>query len=130
MFARPKNSPWGQVDYCDVLCPGVFLVYTPDHGGTMVAKAIEEFLSPAARKQGQRQNGFLCYEANTAEAIVFRELLDKRLWDIPDRIKNRTAFEENINKTLREYHPEYWRSREQGRENALATKAAPSHDER
>ena len=113
MFAEPKNSPWGQVDYCDTLCPGVFLVYTPDHGGTMVAKAIEEFLSPAARKQGQRQNGFLCYEGNTAEAIVFRELLDKRLWDIPDRIKNRTAFEENI-ASLAGALPGILRSREQG----------------
>ena len=130
MFTSPKNSPWGEVDYCDVLCPGVFLVCTPSHGGTMVAKDIEAFLSPAARKQGQRQNGFLCYEEDSAEAIVFRELLDKKLWDIPDRIRDRAAFEESIDKTLREYHPEYWRSRENGRVHVPPVVTAPAREER
>jgi len=96
----------------------------------MVARDIEAFLSPAARKHGQRQNGFLCYEEDTKEAIVFRELLDKRLWDIPDRVKDRTAFEESINKTLREYHPDYWRSRENGRVHVPPVVPAPAHDER
>ena len=93
MFREPKNSPWGIVDFCDVLCPGVYLVFTPSHGGTMIAKEIESFLSPAARKYGQRKNGFLCYEENTEEMIVLRELLDKKLWEIPDRVQDKTAFE-------------------------------------
>jgi len=130
MFRQPNNSPWGEVDYCDTLCPGVYLVYTPEHGGIMVAREIQEFLSPAARKHGQRKNGFLCYEEDTEEAIVLRELLDKKLWDIPDRIKDREAFEENINNTLRKYHPEYWRSRENGRVNTPPVKSRPPHDNR
>ena len=130
MFSRPTNSPWGEVDYCDDLCPGVFLVFTAGHGGVMVVNEMKEFLSPAARKCGQRQNGFLCYEEDSAEAIVFRELLDKKLWDIPDRIKDRVAFEESIDNTLREYHPEYWRSRENGRVNAPPVRLMPSYEER
>lgn len=130
MFAPPKNSPWGEVDYCDTLSPGVFLVSTSSHGGVMVAKEMEDFLSPAARKCGQRQNGFICFEEDCDEAVVFRELLDKKLWDIPDRIKDRAAFEESIDKTLRDYHPDYWRSREKGRVNAPPLKTAPVHDER
>ena len=130
LFVPPKDSPWGEVDYYDNLCPGVFLVSTAGHGGAMVAKDMEMILSPAARKLGQRKNGFLCYEEDTEEAIVLRELLDKKLWEIPDRIQDRAKFEESINKTLREYHPEYWRSREQGRVQAIHTKTAPAHDAR
>jgi len=134
MFTQPQTSLWGQIDHCEVLCPGVFLVSTPSHGGIMVAKGIEEVLSPAARRCGQRKGGFLCFEEDTAEAVVLRELLDKRLWDIPDRIKDKPAFEESINNTLREYHPEYWRSRMRGRENVPpakdAAKTAPVHENR
>jgi hypothetical protein len=123
-FAPPKNSPWGEVDYCDALCPGVFLVSAASHGGAMVAKDMANVLSPAARKCGLRQNGFLCFEEDCDEAIVLRELLDKKLWDIPDRIKDRAAFEESIDRSLKEYHPDYWRSREHGREAAAL--AAPA----
>ncbi len=131
LFAHPKASPWGEVDYSETLCPGVFLVTTAGHGGVMVAKDMEVALSPAARKCGERQNGFLCFEEDTAEAIVFRELLDKKLWDIPDRIKDRAAFEAGIDQSLQRYHPDYWRSREKGRiQHAPPAKPAPAHDER
>ena len=36
MFHGPKSSPWGEVQNCETLCPGVFLVSTASHGGTMV----------------------------------------------------------------------------------------------
>lgn len=130
MFSQPSSSPWGEIDYCDELYPGVFLVSTPSHGGVMVARDMEEILSPAARKQGERQNGFICFEEDSAEGVVFRELLDKKLWDIPDRIKDKAAFEESINKSLREYHPDYWRSREQGRTTAPHVLTVPTHEER
>jgi len=48
VFAQPNDSPWGSVDFCDELCPGVFLVYTPEHGGTMIARDIEEFIRKMA----------------------------------------------------------------------------------
>ena len=131
LLSPPKDSPWGEVDYCDTLCPGVFLVATPGHGGVMVAREMEEILSPAARRQGQRKNGFLCYEEDSAEKIVFRELLDKKLWDIPERINDRAAFVESIDNTLREYHPDYWRSRENGRMAAppVTEKKQPARDD-
>ena len=114
LLAQPKNSPWGEIQHCDPLCTGVFMVDTASHGGTMVSKDMEAVLSPAARKYGIRQNGYLCFEEDTAENIVFRELLDKKLWTIPDRIKDKAAYEENINKSLREYHPDYWKARQRG----------------
>lgn len=118
MYREPTFSPWGEVQTCDALCPGVFLVSTASHGGTLVSKEVTAMLSPTARKCGFRQDGYLCFEEDSQEAVVLRELLDKKLWSIPERIKDKAAFEENINKSLREYNPDYWRARSSGREVA------------
>ena len=127
MFNNPENSPWGKVQTCDVLCPGVFLVSTASHGGTLVSKEISAMLSPAARKCGFRQGGYLCFEEDSQESVVLRELLDKKLWSVPDRIKDKAAFEENINKSIREYNPDYWRARQAGLEKAPVRQTDPAH---
>ena len=49
MYQEPEKSPWGKVQTCDLLCPGVFLVSTASHGGTMVSKEVAAFLSPACQ---------------------------------------------------------------------------------
>ena len=127
MFSPPKNTPWGEVQTCDKLCTGVFMVSTASHGGTMVARDVTAILSPAAKKCGMKYGGFLCYEEDTEENIVLRELLDKKLWAVPDRVKDKAAFEESINAGLREYHPDYWRARRGGREKEAARPAVPTH---
>lgn len=119
MYQKPEQSPWGKVQTCDALCPGVFLVSTASHGGTMVSKDMAAAFSPAARKCGFQQGGYLCFEEDSQESVALRELLDKKLWAIPERIKDKAAFEENINKAVREYHPDYWRARQAGLEKAL-----------
>ena len=118
MYNAPTFSPWGEVQTRDILCPGVFLVSTASHGGIMVASEMSAALSPAARKCGFKMGGYLCFEEDCQEDVVVRELLDKKLWSIPSRIKDTAAFEENINKSLRKYNPDYWRARAQGREAA------------
>ena len=125
MFHNPENSPWGKVQTCDVLCPGVFLVSTASHGGTLVSKEVSALLSHAAQKCGFKQGGYLCFEEDCQESVVLRELLDKKLWSIPDRIKDKAAFEENINKSIREYNPDYWRARQAGLEKAPARQSVP-----
>ena len=105
IFQSPRLSPWGDIQTSDTLCPGVFMVSTASHGGTMVALDMAAILSPAARKCGLRMGDYLCFEEDCDENIVLRELLDKKLWQIPDRIRDRAAFEENINRALREHHP-------------------------
>ena len=52
MYQEPNKSPWGAVQTCDTLCPGVFLVSTASHGGTMVSNDVAAFLSPAANPAG------------------------------------------------------------------------------
>ena len=118
IFTTPKTSPWGGVQTCDMLCPGVFLVSTASHGGTMVAQELAAALSPAACKCGFKQGGFLCFEEDCQEDVVLRELLDKKLWSIPDRVHDKAAFEENINKSVRENNPDYWRARQEGLEKS------------
>lgn len=130
IFAAPKFSPWGDVQTCDMLCPGVFLVSTASHGGTLVARDMAAMLSPAAQKCGFRQGDYLCYEEDCDENVVLRELLDKKLWRVPDRIRDKAAFEENINQSLREHNPDYWRSRQQGREREAARPAPARSEER
>ena len=125
MFSKPEHSPWGQIQTCDSLCPGVFLVSTASHGGTMVAKDVADFLSSTARKCGFKQGGFLCFEEDCQESVVLRELLDKKLWAVPDRIKDKAAFEENINKSIREHNPDYWRARQIGLEKMQTRQDAP-----
>ena len=99
------------------------------HGGTMVANEVAAVLSPAAKKCGFKDKGYICYEEDAQESVVLRELMDKKLWKIPDRIKDKGQFEEKLNQSIRQYHPEYWRARQSGREAAEAARStAPAKE--
>ncbi len=129
LFTEPVTSPWGEVQSCETLCPGVFLVSTASHGGTMVADEAAAILSPAAKKCGFKDKGYLCYEEDAQESVVLRELLDKKLWHIPERIKDREKFEETINQSIRRYNPDYWRARQSGLEHAkVIRRQSPSKE--
>lgn len=108
----PDFSPWGVIDWIETLAPGFDMVATPSHGGIMVSREASFMLSPAARKCGAWNGGYLCFEEDSAEYVVLRELLDKKLWKIPERIKDTAAFEGNIDQIIQTCHPEYWKSRE------------------
>lgn len=130
MFRQPEKSPWGAVQHCDTLCPGVYLVTAENHGGTMVSKEVEAFLSPAARKCGFLQNGFICFGEDGQEDVVLRELLDKKLWSVPDRVRDKATFEENINNNLRKYNPDYWRARQPAHTRPVPAKENTARDDR
>jgi len=120
IFTRPNLSPWGEVDYCDALCPGVFMVSTAGHGGVMISKGLAAILSPAAMKCGEKRGGYICFEQDSAEYVALRELLDKGMWSVPEKTKDKEAYVECINEVVRKYHPDYWRARQIGIENAAA----------
>lgn len=81
------------------------------------------------KKCGFKDKGYICYEEDAQESVVLRELLDKKLWKIPDRIKDKGQFEEKLNQSIRQYHPEYWRARQSGREAAEAARStAPAKE--
>ena len=130
LLVTPKDSPWGKVNFCDTLCHGVYDVITSSHGGIMVARDVDEFLSPEARKHGKRNNGFLCFEESIDANIVYRELLDKKLWKLPDYMDDKSRYEKHINMTLINFHPRYWRSREKAQESYHKTKSEHDHYDR
>mgnify|MGYP000237740879 CR=1 FL=1 len=121
-MSSSKRTLRGQGSDLRHALPGVFLVSTASHGGTMVAKEVAAVLSTAAKKCGFQRNGYICFEEDAQESVVLRELLDKKLWKIPDRIKDKEKFEENINQSIRQYNPDYWRARQAGREAAVEGK--------
>jgi len=125
VFTRPKQSPWGEVQHCDVICPGVFMVSTAGHGGTMVYKDVAAILSPAAIKCGFKEGGYICFEEDTQENVALRELLDKGLWEVPDRVQDKAAFVERINADIHEYNPDYWQSRQNGIDRMAARPRTP-----
>lgn len=112
MSVFPRSSPWGAVQKCEELIEGVFSVSTAGHGGIMVRYAASEFLSSAALKCGFRENRSFCFEEDCTAQVVIRELLDKKLWQIPDRISDKAKYEDNINRSLMNWQPEYWEARQ------------------
>lgn len=108
---QPDFSPWGEIDWCETLIPGMEMVATPSHGGIMVSREASILLSPAARKCGFWAGGYLCFEEDAAENIVLRELLDQKLWQIPKRIQDPAEFEADIDRNIQTCHPDYWSAR-------------------
>jgi len=109
---EPTFSPWGEVQACETLYPGIYLITAPGHGGILVDSESVLLLTSAARKCGFQDGGYLCFEEDGCEQVVLRELLDRKLWKIPDRVTDPIALEKAINDSLREYQPEYWAARE------------------
>jgi hypothetical protein len=113
MSRLPRSSPWGAVQVCKELIDGVFSVSTAGHGGIMVRKNAADFLSPDALKYGAFKEGsYFCFEEDCCAQVVIRELLDKKLWQIPDLITDKAGYEESINRSLRQWQPEYWAARQ------------------
>ena len=77
MYQEPNKSPWGAVQTCDTLCPGVFLVSTASHGGTMVSKEVAAFLSPAAKRCGFQRGGYLCFEFGLGQHVAVSMILQE-----------------------------------------------------
>ena len=115
MYQEPNKSPWGAVQTCDTLCPGVFLVSTASHGGTMVSNDVAAFLSPAAKRCGFRRGGYLCFEEDCDAQIVLRELMDRGLYTAPvNEYFGPGEYSKCIDDTIRVCHPDYWRAHEAG----------------
>jgi len=49
---EPKRSPWGTVDSCKVVAPGIMSVSTPGHGGIKLSRANNAKMPEMARKKG------------------------------------------------------------------------------
>lgn len=140
---KPITSPWGTVQECTVIAPGIYSVSTAGHGGIMIDGALApHILSPEALAEGFVENGCYCYEEDAAESIPLRELYDKGILGrsniyftersvqsdrsdarggyIPFTALTETEKDEYltewngwINESLAHWYPEYWEVYEQ-----------------
>ncbi len=107
MFMQYKdNSSWEEIDYCEELYPGIYLVSTPSHGGTggKGGRCAVKFDGQKMRFSGGRLPlvwGGLLRTGCTAWTV-----LDKGLGQIPDRIKAPDAFKRSLNSMIEKYYPE------------------------
>lgn len=119
---RPDCVTETRIGNTILVVSGFFKEGATDTAADKMMKVLEAeaaaILSPAAKKCGFKDKGYLCYEEDAQESVVLRELLDKKLWHIPERIKDREKFEETINQSIRRYNPDYWRARQSGLEHA------------
>ena len=87
------ESPWGAVQDCTAIAPGVYSVSTAWHGGMMIDAALApHILSPAALAEGFVKNGCYCYEEDAAESIPLRELYDKGILDKTNKYFTRQIY--------------------------------------
>lgn len=110
----PAYTPWGEIDRCTDIAPGVFSVSTSSHGGIMVdTDMVRSALSAKAQELGFQYGGFLCYEEDCDAPIVLRELMDKKLYTAPvNEYYKEGEYSALIDDSLRHYHPDYWLWRE------------------
>ena len=73
----PSYSPWGKVQECETLCPGVYSVSTPVHGGIMVRRYLaEKIFRKEAMGCAFVEGGYLCFEEDCDAQVALRELMD------------------------------------------------------
>ena len=113
-MVEPMYSPWGTVDQCKTLYPGVFEVATARHGGIMVRREVAmNLLSKDALNIGFVEGRYHCFEEDCDAVVVLRELLDQGLIEpkINEYFKE-GEYSDCIDGVLKVCHPTYWQARE------------------
>ena len=107
---RPQYSPWGEIQHCVELCPGMYEVSTASHGGVMAKLGVaSKLFSRAARAYSFVEGGYLCFEENCDSSVAIRELMDKGLYKAPvNQYFGPGEYEAAIDSSIQQYQPEYW----------------------
>lgn len=111
---RPPYSPWGEIQHCEDLCPGVYQVSTASHGGVMAKLSVaSKLFSTAVRQYSFVEGGYLCFEEDCEAPVAIRELMDKGLCKAPvNQYYSPGEYETAIDRSIQRYQPEYWAYRE------------------
>ena len=84
----PDFSPWRKIDWSETLAPGFQMVATPSHGGIMVSRDASFMLSPAARKCGAWNGGYLCFEFGMGQGDGICRILEENGYTVLERTKD------------------------------------------
>ena len=111
---EPQDSPWGEIQTRETLCPGAYSVSTAGHGGVMVRRELaEKIFRKEAMGCGFVEGGYLCFEEDCDAQVALRELMDKKMIQAPvNEYFGPGAYEAVINSSVQIHHPEYWQARE------------------
>ena len=111
---RPPYSPWGEIQHCEELCPGVYQVSTASHGGVMAKLSVaSKLFSTAVRQYSFVEGGYLCFDEDCEAPVAIRELMDKGLYKAPvNQYYGPGEYEAAIDSSIQLYQPEYWAYRE------------------
>lgn len=107
---RPPYSPWGEIQHCEELCPGVYQVSTASHGGVMAKLSVaSKLFSTSVRQYSFVEGGYLCFEEDCEALVAIRELMDKGLYKAPvNQYYGPGEYEAAIDRSIQQYQPEYW----------------------
>ena len=110
----PAYSPWGEIQICDTLCPGAYLIRTKRNGGVMVHRDLaDKVFRKEAKECGYVKGAYLCFGETYDEPVALRELMDKKLYQAPvNQFFGPGEYEKVIDHSLQSDHPEYWEARE------------------
>ncbi len=116
MSYAPAFSPWGGIQTCHQLCPGVYEVSTASHGGIMATKgAVSRVFSEWAQKCGFWERGYLCFEEDCDAQVALRELMDRGLYSAPvNQYFGPGEYCACIDGSIQRFHPDYWNAHEKG----------------
>ena len=105
----PICSPCGAVDHYDSLCPGIYSVSTPSHGGIMADTATAiRVSSDKALACFFRENGYACFEEDCNAPAALRELMDRGLYQAPvNEYWKPGEYTAAIDNSIKRWHPEY-----------------------
>jgi hypothetical protein len=73
-FKRPTYSPWGKMQTCRRIIPGVYTVTTPGHGGLLVHESVYKKLTPYTQSAGIPSDEYYGYEEDCDYALIAFEL--------------------------------------------------------
>lgn len=110
MIREPYDSPWGEVEHCNMICAGVFNVSTARHGGVMIdCRVADQLISHEAQECGFIENGYLCFEEDCDAAVAIYELLNKGIMQAPiNEFWKEEEYAEAIVRSIKDWNPEYW----------------------
>ena len=132
MMTEPGYSPWGEIQHCDMLTPGIYSVSTAGHGGIMARMDVaRKTLSKAALDCAYFECGWYCFEEDCAAAVALRELMDKGLFTAPvNEYYAPGEYEKLIDGSAQRYYPQYWEARKQTIEQNKGQDTPPAKKEK